>query len=338
MSFIKAAFSLVMTNKGKLFFALISTLVFLFILFPFDDLSDLVSTQVSKATGNSLYLQFQKLKMSLFPTPGLKMEKVFIQASQAPSINMESLTITPSLSGLIYKKPYGQVSIHGIAGGDFELSVTKGPRNEAGAEREKFEIQGQKIALKELMKNTGHSIPLEGLGQFSIMSLSDPLWKDQPEAELDLSINKFALPPLSVPTPLGPLNLPGFNLGQVLLKGRLSGGNFNIEKGTFGKETDEIQGLVKGSLALNINRRTESSLGLALGPLLSFLGLQHGNLDYGSYNFDIEFTVKKSFQDRASAFLIFIDSYKSTAPQGAVYRFKISGVNFMAPPTIGALR
>ncbi|MBL7671250.1 MAG: type II secretion system protein GspN [Bdellovibrionaceae bacterium] len=323
MSFIKAAFSLVMTNKGKLFFALISTLVFLFILFPFDDLSDLVSTQVSKATGNSLYLQFQKLKMSLFPTPGLKMEKVFIQASQVPSINMESLTITPSLSGLIYKKPYGQVSIHGVMKGDLELSLSKGPRTEGGAEREKIEIHGQKLALKDLKELTSLPFQMKGQLQFSTSALADSTWKEQPEAEMDLTINQFELPPASVATPLGPLNLPEFRLGHILMKGRLSGGNFNIEKGTLGKETDEIHGTVKGSIGLTLENRPPAAMPVPI---------------FGSYNFDIEFTVKKSFQDRASAFLIFIDTYKSTVPQGAVYRFKISGVNFMAPPTIGALR
>lgn len=323
MSLIKAAFSLVMTNKKKIFFALLSTLIFLFILFPFDDLSDLVSTQVSKLSGNTIYLQFQKLKMSLFPTPGLKMEKVFFQASQTPAISLESLTITPSLSGMIYKKPYGQVSLHGLMKGDIELSLSKGARTEGGAEREKLEIHGQKLALKDLKELANLPIQMRGQLQFASTALADATWKEQPEADLDLTINQFELPPASVATPLGPLNLPEFKLGQVFMKGRLSAGNFNIEKGTLGKETDDIHGTVKGSLGLVLENRAGSGTPVPI---------------FGSYNFDIEFTVKKSFQDRASAFLIFIDSYKSSVPEGAVYRFKLTGVNFLTPPTIGALR
>jgi type II secretion system protein N len=332
MSAIKAVFNLVMTNKGKIFFALFSTFVFLFILFPFDDLSDLVSTQVSKVSGNAFYLQFQKLKMSLMPTPGLKMEKVFFQASNAPSVSLDSLTVTPSLSGLIYKKPYGQISIHGAMKGDVDLTLSKGPRTEGGAEREKLEVRGQKFAMKDITEFAKLPVQIKGQLQFASTAVADMTWKEQPEADVDLTINQFELPPASVPTPLGPLNLPEFKLGQVFMKGRLSAGNFNIEKGTLGKETDEIHGTVKGSLGLALENRAarggEGRADMNNTPIPVF----------GSYTFDIEFTVKKSFQDRASAFLVFIDAYRSSVPEGAVYRFKISGNNFSQPPTLSALR
>ncbi len=54
---------------GKIFVMILSALVFVFLLFPFDDLSDLISSQVSKLSNNSVYVQFERLKMSLFPQP-----------------------------------------------------------------------------------------------------------------------------------------------------------------------------------------------------------------------------------------------------------------------------
>lgn len=321
MAGIKVFFSFLGQHKGKIFLALFSTLAFLFILFPFDDLSDWVSSQVSKLSGNSVFLQFQKLRLNLVPTPGLKMEKVFFQAINTPSLSVEQLTITPSFSGVIYKKPYGQVNVQGFLKGDLDLSLSHAPRSEAGTEREKIEIQAQKISLKDVKQLANLPIQLKGQLQLGSTTLADFTWKEQPESEVDLTISQFELPPSSVPTPMGPLTLPEFKLAQVQIKGRLSAGNFLIEKAVFGKESDELQGNVKGSLGLNLENR-----GGMPAPV------------FGSYHFDIELKVKKTFQDKASAFLIFLDSYKSPTPEGFSYRFKLSGENFYAPPTIGALR
>ena len=63
----------IFTNKFKFVVLLFSTVVFAFILFPFDDLSDLVSTQVSKATSGRVYVQFDHMNLSLLPL-GLRLE------------------------------------------------------------------------------------------------------------------------------------------------------------------------------------------------------------------------------------------------------------------------
>lgn len=321
MTLLKNFFLLFKNHKGKIFVGIISTLVFLFLLFPFDDLSDLVSVQVSKLSGNTIYLQFQKLKMSLFPQPGLKMESVYFESVNTPAISIQDLKITPSVSGLIYKKPYGQVSAQGLFKGDVDIALGRGSRSEAGAEREKIEVKAQKVSLLDLKQLAGLPLVLKGQLNLNSEILADPTWKEQPEMDLNVMIQQFELPPASVPTPMGPLTLPELKLGQIDLKGKLSGGNFVIEKGQIGKDSDELHGTIKGSLGVQMENR---------GGLPS----PH----FGSYSFEVELKVKKSFQDKASTFLIFLDGYKSPAPEGALYKFKVSGGNFMMPPSITALR
>ncbi len=56
------------------------------------------------------------------------------------------------------------------------------------------------------------------------------------------------------------------------------------------------------------------------------------------YNFEVSLNIKKSFQDRAALFLSFIDNYKTPTADGALYSFKLTGSNLMAPPSMSALK
>lgn len=324
MEGLKGFFRMLKDNKGKIFATFVSTLFFLFVLFPFDDLSDLVSVQVSKVTGNAVYLQFQKLKMSLFPTPGLNMKKVYLEMINTPALSAEDLTITPSVMGLLSKKPYGKVSVQGLMGGDVDLSLSKGSKSDAGTEREKIDVHVQKIALHDLKQMVNLPAQLRGHLQLNSTILADLNWKEQPDVELDLNISQLEVTQFMIAIPnFGSLNLPDINLGQVALKGRMNNGSFNIEKAVLGKDNDELQGTIKGSLGIVMEDRGGGM------PAPRF----------GSYNFELELKVKKSFQDKAAALLEgFLHSYKTPTPDGAIYRFKISGANFMEPAAIGALR
>lgn len=64
MDAIIKTFRYIWLQKFKILFTLVFTLVFLFILFPFKDLNDFVSGQVSKLTQNSVYLQFEDMHIN----------------------------------------------------------------------------------------------------------------------------------------------------------------------------------------------------------------------------------------------------------------------------------
>lgn len=312
-------FKLLKENKGKIAVMIFSAFVFLFVLFPFDDLSDLISSQVSKLSNNTLYVQFERLKMSLFPTPGVAMDQVYIESLSTPALSAQELVITPSVSGLIAQKPYGHVSAKGFLKGNVDLSVGKGARTENGVERQRIEVSAKKISLNDIRELANLPIMLKGQLNLQTTALADLTFQEQPDMDLDLTINQFELPPSNVNTPMGPLTLPDLRLSTVELKGRLSAGRFIIETGTIGKPGDELQGTIKGNIGLNIQNRGG--------------GFTH---QVGAYNFDIDLKAKKSFQDRAGLFLSFIDNFKTPTSDGAQYRFKVSATNPMMPPNIGA--
>lgn len=314
-------FKLLFQSKGKLVVMILSSLVFLFFLFPFDDLNDLISAQVSKLSNNSVYLQFDKLRMSLFPQPGIQMNQVYVEAAKTPAISAQELVITPSISGLIQQKPYGSISAKGLLRGDVSVQLGKGTRTENGVERQRVEINAKQISLSDLREMAQLPVLLKGQVNLETTAMADLSFQEQPDVDVNLTINKFELPPANMNTPMGPLTLPDLKLTAVELKGRLSAGRFIIETGTIGKPGDELYGTVTGNIGLNIINR---------GGLFSH--------QIGAYNFEIDLKAKKGFQDRAALFLSFIDGYKTSTSEGAQYKFKVSATNPMMPPTIGASR
>lgn len=321
MEQLRSLLKIIREGKGKIFVMVLSALVFLFFLFPFDDLSDLISSQVAKLSNNSVYVQFEQLKMSLFPTPGVKMDKVYIESIRTPALSAEELVITPSVAGIIQQKPYGHVAAKGLLKGDVDVQVGKGTKTENGVERHKIEVTAKKISLHDLREMANLPILLKGQLDLQTTALADLSFQEQPDVEVDVVINKFELPPSNVNTPMGPLTLPDLKLSSVELKGRLAAGRFVIENGTIGKPGDEIYGTIKGNIGLTIVNR-----GNGFGQQI------------GAYNFEVDLKTKRSFQERAALFLTFIDGYKTPTSEGAQYKFKVSATNPMMPPSIGTAR
>jgi type II secretion system protein N len=321
MEFVSKFFRLLNKNKGKLVLMFLSAIVFIFVLFPFDDLADLVSSQVSKLSNNSVYLQFEKLKMSFFPQPGVQMDQVYIESMTTKALSAQELVITPSIMGLISQKPYGHVAAKGFLKGDVDLNMGKGSKSDNGVERQKVDVTAKKISLHDLREFANLPVLIKGQLDLQGSALADLSFTEQPELDLNITISQFELPPSNVNTPMGPLTLPELKLSTVELKGRLSAGRFIIETGTIGKAGDELQGTVKGNIGITL---------INSGGRIS--------QQLGAYTFDIDLKAKKAFQDRAVLFLSFIDQYKTPTADGGQYRFKVTASSPLMPPNIGAAR
>jgi len=309
-------------NIAKILTMLVAFLIFSFLLFPLDDLSDLVSSQISKASQNSVYLQFEKMKMSFFPQPGIRVEEVFIETIQMPPLTAKEVVLSPSASGFINKQPYGHFSASGILGGQIDIWLGKGQRTESGLERHKLELSAKEINLQSVRNLADLPVLLKGQLNLEGAVVADFNFADQPEGDISINIDKFELPPSNIPTDMGPLSLPEMKLSQLNLKGHISAGKFIIEEGVLGKEGDELHGKIKGDLGLRI----------APGPM--------GGMEpqFGAYGMDLHFSVKKSFQDKAALFLSFLDAGKTVTSEGATYKLKVAAPNSQVPPAITPIK
>lgn len=318
---IQKAIRTIFQSKFKIFVMILSTLVFLLVLFPMNDLGDLVSSQVTRLSGNKVFLQFEELKMSIFPSPGMKVEQVFVEAQGVPGVSAQEIRFTPSIGGLIAQKPYGSVSAKGLFKGDVQINVKSGTRTETGVERQKVEISAKKLNLQDLREVARLPVMMRGKLDLESVALIDLSFSEQPDMDVNLNISQFELPPSNVMTPMGPLTLPDLKLSTVELKGRLVGGKLIIETGQIGKEGDELRGSITGNMDVTMTNNSG-----AISPVL------------GGYTFNVNLRAKRNFQDRAALFLSFIDAYKTAIPEGAEYKFKISAASTLVPPSIGTAR
>lgn len=307
----------------SLYFTL--TLLFLFILFPFNDLSQLVSDQVSKATQNRIFVQFKNLSLSLFPA-GVQMEQVYLETATGTQLKLEELIVRPSISGALKRQPFGFVEALGFMNGKAQIQILSGTQSEKGSERYKLEVKLEDLKLEEL-KNL-INLPLVMHGQLSsqITAQASPLFNEQPESEFSLNVSNFKIPNSNVVLgALGALNVPEMKLRKIDGKGRLENASLMIDSLQIGQAGDDLSGSVKGQIALTVERiRDEFQKRELIIPR------------FGSYSFDVKLNATPDFEKRASFYFIFLSGYKTQVP--GQYHFKVSGLNPQLPPNITALR
>lgn len=296
--------------------------LFIFILFPFGDLGDLVSTQVSQQTHNQVNLNFDKMGMNFFPSPRLAFKQVFVELPNLPPLSAKDLMISPSVGGLISQKPYGTVIAKGFLQGDVDLTVGSGKKTEKGLDRQKIELNAHNLSLQDLRQVASLPVLIKGQLNMNSKATADMTMGEQPEvSEMALNIKNFELQPTTLNLGGFPLSIPGFKLSQLDLKGRLNDGRFYIESGQIGQERDEVSGTITGTMNLTLQ-----NFGGAISP------------QFGAYEFLLDLKMKKSFQDKAALFLLLIDNYKRPTATGFQYRVKLSGNSFGPPPRISPLQ
>lgn len=312
--------TLIRKLRKPLMFSLLFAIVFFLVLFPTGDLGDLVSSKVSEITQNQVFLQFSNFSIGIAP-PGVKFTDVFVETAFTPGISAEEITLAPSLQGLIAQKPYGSISAQGLLNGSLDISIKKGQSSETGNERQRLVLEVNKINLSSLREIMKWALALEGQLSITADAQGDLALSEQPEMDINLDLEKLAVPPATMNTMMGPLTLPDIKLDIVHLKGRLSNGKFNIETGEIGKKQDDLNGRIKGHWNVNL---------LMMGG--------RPQPQFGSYDFEIDLVANKNFQAKASLFLSLLDQYKTPTSEGARYRFRVSASDMMSPPSITATR
>ena len=311
--------------RKKAFFAvmLASAVLFFVWFFPFSDLGQFVTTTVARATGNQVYAQFKELDVHLIPTPAVSATEVSIEtglppfeakwAKFTPSLLSALLNIRtlmnagsdPAASRAMLTKLGMDLDLEGVFGGEIDLSISPGKKSDSGTERSRVSLVVDELNLGEVQDWADLPVKMQGKANFETDMQISPEFAEQPEGDYSLTISKFNLPASTVDTPMGPLNLPTLTLANVVLKGRMIGGNLMIEEGQFGSSSDPIYGRIKGQLGLRFAPGAP--------PML------------GSYNLTVDLNASRAIEkDIGIAFILF-DSAKTATSTGSRYLFRAMG-------------
>lgn len=321
MNAIVIFFRLIFRHKWKFLITALLSVMFFVLLFPLSDLNDLVSSQVSKQTGNSIFLQFDQMHFNPLNT-SVSLEKVYVETPQISALTSDEISLAPSISALLARKPGGKIHARGFLKGDVEISLSPAAKSSTGAERSKLDLTAHNINLKEARQVANINLPIKGELNLTSQATADLSFGEQPDAELNLSILKFELPASSVSLQdFGQINLPEVRLRKIELKGRLSNGKFQIESGKLGTAQDEFYGDIKGDLNLSFQ-----NIGGQVVPIL------------GAYDISLDLKASPAFKEKAKFFLNFLDGYKVENGSTTSYKFKVKAAAMGMPPQFAPIR
>lgn len=319
-------------HKLKLMTAMLSALIMGFLTFPYGDLSDLVSSQVSQLSRNQIYLEFDSLGLSVWPTVGVKLEKVLLDTPIITSLEAGSLSMSPSIGALLTLKAGASVFLQDFIGGNLGLRFSgSSSLSELDASGD-YGFSAESLSLEKVSQMLGLDFEFKGSLGGSGDFFFDSKLETPPSADFQFSVNQFQLLPALLQIPnLGPMNVPGLNLEQVSAKGRFLPSDrgstaqvltqeFILEEFLMGTERDILSGRVRGKLEVRLQK-----LGRELRPII------------GAYEFRVQINTKPESKKDFGLFLSFLDSHKKAGPSGDIYQFRVASSSPNTPPTLSAL-
>ena len=319
-------------HKLKIFTVFASLLVMGFLLFPFDDLSDLVTAQVSQMSGRQVYLEFDHLGLSVWPSVGVKLENVLLDTPVVKDLKASSLSFSPSIAALLTLKAGVSVFLTDFIGGQLGLRFI------GNSSLTNFDISGDynfkadRIDLEQISDLLGLDFKFKGSLKGAGDLFFDAKLENPPKAEFQISVSALELLPAMIQVPnLGPMNIPGLRFEQSSLKGRFlpsdRGGTaqnmtqeFILEEFFLGSERDILSGKVRGKIDVRLQ-----SIGGQLRPIL------------GGYDFRVQLNAKENLPKEIQLILGFIDSHKKSSQSGDTYQFRVASTSMYAPPSLSTL-
>lgn len=317
---ILAPFSYLFREQKKLMaLMLLMTFVFAILIFPYEDLSDVISELVAKASQNQVFVQFDDLGLGVLP-PSLKMTNVALDTPVLPTIKAKRLYLSPNLAGLLAFSPGFSAEIDDVLKGQVDIDLRAGKKINDNIRLQTAVIRLKEIDLKALTSFLQAPVDLEGRLGADLAGNVDPTFTEQPDGSITVTISNFHLPPSTIPTPMGPYTPPNIEISNVVLKGTIKAGNFEISEGTFGQTGEPINGRIKGRIAVRLRM---------MGPQLV--------PDFGAYELKVDLSFDRTTESNFKLFLSFLDKFRTVTGSGSRYAFRLAGPNFYMPPNPSAL-
>lgn len=246
-------------HKMKIFAIVVFAFIFVVLLFPYDDISDLATTKIAEASGGALFVQFDNLNLNLGSKLGFRLENVVIESAMLPPVNAESVILAPWLAGALSARMGGSMDAEGIFKGNLSVDFQEGDKLKSGIRAQNIEIQAGRIALPALTdflrSSNLLSLDLQGLLDLNSSISVDPGFETQPHGTIGVKIDSFTFPEQSVAVQqFGQIPIPTLKFSKVSLQGKLNEGRLEIEDLSLGGPKDEVIGKIKGELGLSFRR------------------------------------------------------------------------------------
>ncbi|MES2856331.1 MAG: type II secretion system protein GspN [Bdellovibrionota bacterium] len=318
-------------HKFKIVLIFVFALIFGFILFPFGDLSDVVTAKVSEYTGGQVYLQFDDLNVSALPAPGVALTEVLVETQTLPSLKAGELNVRPWILGALMAKTGLSLDAVDLFGGVVAADYREGDKLKSGERMKSIAVDAQGVDLPNLttfLRDGGIlNMALEGKIDLSTQLQVDPVFDDQPTGNIGFTVNGLTLPSQTMTVDFNgaamPLPLPELRLGKTILAAEMNEGNLRINQLSFGGPAESLSGQITGLVAMELRRENTG-----VRPVI------------GGYDLNVDMTLKKEFMaayGQRFGFVFGMLKGRRETPQGTRFAFKASLKPGMMLPEITGL-
>lgn len=290
-------------HKLKILSVFVFAFAFALLIFPYNDLGNLLTTKVYEGSGQSIYLAADNLDLSLFPFPGVQAEGVSVEAGvrgpQFAPLKLTQLKIRPLLSAILAFHFGLAFSGEGLFGGNVSLaaatanSVFSG--NPGAIELKSLELEDIALAaiLDYFAKMSAAPLELKIAGKLSAESPGmtfDPTAKEPIKGKLDVSVDGLTLPTQIPLQGFGSLEIPQIKMQKAEFQTDWSGGKMKIVKGTFGNDKDPLSGRLLGEIEMR--------------------AMPNGGISPGSYNICLELNFTQNFYNDLNKKIPVLEGFK----------------------------
>ncbi len=318
-------------HKKKILFLLAAIAFWFVVLFPYDDLSDLVTFKTTQMTQSQVYLQFDGLSFALLPQLGLKMENVLVEMIDVPPFKVDSLGVAPKFSSL-FGQQAGILKAYGLFGGDAAIDVAPSNQLDVDSLELGLDIDVENLELKELSKflDKKSNMPVTISGETNLQSKMyiDTAYKVQPKGEVKLNINNLDIPSSNIGLPMGggaamSMSFPALKLTTLEMEGNILDGILTIRKGKIGTNKNDLFGTVTGEVFFKL--------------------MPGGRMQMGRYDLKINLNISENLKRQLDTVLGFIDfyqgigeKYKFASLRGVRYAMRLKAPNTRTAPQVSA--
>ena len=240
-------------HKLKILTLFVSLSLFFVLLFPLNELSDLVSSSVAQGTNNAVVLSFDDMGFQFAPTPGIGMSQVRAHIRGVGLIELARLQLVPAWVSLLSLKPGAMVRMRGLYQGDLDFFAQL--TNLSGT-KARFELSSQKVSLTPIVKQFAPiDTQVKGIVSLDVNGDLDLTFAAPPEISANVSVSDVDVATFMVPTPMGPMQLPQLAWKTLSLQGRIAENKVFLDPLQIGVEGDDIEATIRGEMGLNIQQQ-----------------------------------------------------------------------------------
>jgi type II secretion system protein N len=253
--------ALLASHKLHMLYAAFFAVGFFFILFPSDDLSDMISSEINR--GGQVNVRFDGLSLDPFSLGVSTGNLVFTPRGQ-PSIKAALVRVSPVLSRLLTFNKGVAAEIENIFSGNLHLEYGQDGKAKSGVPYDEISLSAEHLSLDEisgfLRSANLANFKLQGVARAEVANIRvDRLFAEQPSGTFSLDIQSFIVPTQTIMVNFNGVNvpqaLPTLELGRVSLQNaKLSEGVLEIPELSIGEPKNELYGKLKGTLGLQLKK------------------------------------------------------------------------------------